>query len=203
MKNLLKSQSLLSRALLAGSAIVASLAVPGMAQATEQLGPAASVSPCTNFTFNVAILACSGGYSGNLLQDSLTDPTGLAALAALGGPASGAYLEPKLSPLSSDDGIINFGTLLTGMTIFGMHAGGAGDGGQGTFFFRFDAGAGVDVILVTDRLNSNATGLSNAALFQTTVTSVPEPSSWAMMLFGFGALGVSLRRRRKQFLQAA
>ncbi len=202
MAKLFKSQSIIGRLLLAGSAFVATAALPGMAQATVQVGDPATISPCTNFTFNVAIQACSGGYSGNLLQTSLTDPTGLAALAALGGPTSGAYLEPKLEPLDSTSGIINFGTLLTGMTIFGMHAGGAGDGAQGTFFFRFDAGAGVDVILVTDRLNSNATGLSNAALFQTTVTSVPEPSSWAMMLFGFGALGASLRIRRKQILQA-
>lgn len=197
-----KSKSMMSRLLLAGSAVVASLAIPGIAQATVQLGPPETVSPCTNFTFNVTIIACSGGYSGNLLQDSLTDPTGLAALAALGGPGSGVFLEPKLEPLNSSTGVINFGTLLTGMTIFGMHAGGAGDGNQGTFFFRFDAGAGVDVILITDRLNSNATGLSNAALFQTG-SAVPEPATWAMMLFGFGAIGASLRGRRKQFLQVA
>jgi hypothetical protein len=30
------------------------------------------------------------------------------------------------------------------------------------------------------------------------VSGVPEPSTWAMMLFGFAALGVTLRRRRKQ-----
>jgi hypothetical protein len=27
--------------------------------------------------------------------------------------------------------------------------------------------------------------------------AVPEPSTWAMMLFGFGALGFAMRRRRK------
>ena len=29
------------------------------------------------------------------------------------------------------------------------------------------------------------------------VRGVPEPSTWAMMLIGFGAIGVALRRRRK------
>ena len=29
-----------------------------------------------------------------------------------------------------------------------------------------------------------------------TVTAVPEPAGWAMMLVGFGGLGVILRRRR-------
>ena len=29
------------------------------------------------------------------------------------------------------------------------------------------------------------------------VAAVPEPSTWALMLLGFGGMGVSLRRRRK------
>ena len=205
MGKLFNARATLRRALIAGSAAFAGLALPGTAQATVQVGPADTVRPCTNFTFSVAIIACAGGYSTNLLQDSLTSATGLAALVALGAPNTGIFLGPKLEGLNSDTGIINFSTFLTGMTVFGMHAGGAGDGNQGTFFFRFDAGAGVDVITVTDRLNSNATGLSNAALFQTGPGAVPEPSTWAMMLLGFGAMGVSLRRRRRtqDLLQAA
>lgn len=37
------------------------------------------------------------------------------------------------------------------------------------------------------------------------VSPVPEPATWAMMLIGFGAIGVSLRRRRRNqaFLQVA
>ena len=33
--------------------------------------------------------------------------------------------------------------------------------------------------------------------------AVPEPATWAMMLIGFGAAGVSLRRRNRTTLQAA
>jgi hypothetical protein len=33
--------------------------------------------------------------------------------------------------------------------------------------------------------------------FRTTVTGVPEPATWAMMLVGFGGLGVVLRSRRR------
>ena len=181
---------------------MAALAIPTAAQATVTVGPAPTVSPCTNFTFSVTIIACAGGYSGNLLQSSLTDATGLAALVALGAPGTGTFLEAKLENLDSNTGVINFVTPLTGMSVFGFHAGGAGDGGQGTFFFQFNAGAGVDVITITDRLNSNATGLSNAALFQTG-SAVPEPATWAMMLLGFGAIGTSLRIRRRTLPQAA
>lgn len=42
---------------------------------------------------------------------------------------------------------------------------------------------------------SNGLRITTGAL--AAVPSVPEPSTWAMMLFGFGAVGVSLRRRRR------
>ena len=32
-------------------------------------------------------------------------------------------------------------------------------------------------------------------------TPVPEPATWAMMLIGFGAVGYSMRRRRRTFMQ--
>jgi len=34
--------------------------------------------------------------------------------------------------------------------------------------------------------------------FSESVTAVPEPATWAMMLVGFGGLGVAMRARRKQ-----
>jgi hypothetical protein len=189
----------LNQLLLTGAAALCSLTVPGTAQAATVVGPPATVRPCTDFTFNVTITACAGGYSGNLLQASLTDPTGLLAVAALGG-SGGTFIAPKLENLSSTLGIINFNTTLTGLTIFGFHAGGAGDGGEGTFFFSFDAGAGTGAIQITSRLNANETGLSDAALFETgggtTRGGVPEPATWALMLVGFGFIGYSLRHRK-------
>ena len=32
------------------------------------------------------------------------------------------------------------------------------------------------------------------------VREVPEPATWAMMLLGFGAVGIASRRRRTQLL---
>jgi len=42
-----------------------------------------------------------------------------------------------------------------------------------------------------------------ALLDNVSVTAVPEPGTWAMMLLGFGAMGLSMRRRRKNVLAAA
>lgn len=55
----------------------------------------------------------------------------------------------------------------------------------------------------------NQTGCCVIRLGESTLTlsavtgAVPEPGTWAMMLVGFGAMGVSLRRRTKQNLAVA
>jgi hypothetical protein len=43
-------------------------------------------------------------------------------------------------------------------------------------------------------------GYSNAVLYRATAGAVPEPATWAMMLLGFGAVGIASRRRRTQLL---
>lgn len=89
------------------------------------------------------------------------------------------------------------------MTIIGVHYGNGvgspgrptndtrGDGND-TAFYLFNAGAGLD----TFTLGFNAA--STVTLFQTGTPGVPEPSTWAMMLMGFGAAGVALRRSRRK-----
>lgn len=54
--------------------------------------------------------------------------------------------------------------------------------------------------------SESAHDLSHLVFFGSAVSAVPEPATWAMMLFGFGAMGASLRRsrrRRNQILQIA
>lgn len=60
----------------------------------------------------------------------------------------------------------------------------------------------------TFQINLNGGGQTLTAFAQIgsgAVAAVPEPATWAMMLLGFGAMGVSLRRRRRtnNLLQAA
>lgn len=56
--------------------------------------------------------------------------------------------------------------------------------------FNFDVG-GLNSVRIS---GDSAFAIDNVRL--TAVAAVPEPSSWMMMLIGFGAAGYSLRRRR-------
>lgn len=48
--------------------------------------------------------------------------------------------------------------------------------------------------------NNDATGIGLAGLRYDAVSAVPEPASWAMMLGGFGLVGMALRQRRRRNL---
>lgn len=67
--------------------------------------------------------------------------------------------------------------------VFGLNA--AGSGFQGALFGHINGGPTIY------EYNLN-----------TSVTAVPEPASWAMMLMGFGALGAAIRTRRERLAAA-
>ena len=54
---------------------------------------------------------------------------------------------------------------------------------------------GTNNLVVSGTTGGNASFTGNIAFAQ--VAAVPEPGTWAMMLLGFGAMGVSIRRRRR------
>ena len=178
---------------LTSSAVLLGLAVASPAQAVTVVGPAATEGSCALVPFTgITPIECAGGYTGNLIAGNVSDATGLSALAALG-VSSGIWSE-KLPSLSGNE--INFSTLLTGLTVIGIHYGGGSRLGNATSFFKFNAGTGVD------SFTFDINGLSNAAVFSTggdvpdPQGSVPEPATWAMMMLGFGAVGAMLRRRK-------
>lgn len=50
--------------------------------------------------------------------------------------------------------------------------------------------------------NNSESGIDNLTITSLS-TTVPEPATWAMMLVGFGGLGVAMRRSRRQRITAA
>ena len=64
--------------------------------------------------------------------------------------------------------------------------------GQGSF--NFTASAGQYQTLISGVLTTSTPTLST---FGVTITPVPEPEIWAMMVVGMGLLGYRLRRRQR------
>jgi len=81
-----------------------------------------------------------------------------------------------------------------GQVLLGLHWGNVpGAEGNVSAFYLWD-NAAVGSIHLTD-----TQGYSNAVLYRAT-GAVPEPATWAMMLLGFGAIGMASRRSRKLVL---
>jgi hypothetical protein len=176
----------MNRKSFAAAAAVAAVLFAGSAQAAVAVCGIADISPDA--------LSCTGFFSGNLLSGSPANITAQTnALATLGLTWDQNFAgDEKLSPLNGTH-TVDFSTLLTGISYIGIHFGnGEGGPGNGTAFYKLDAGAGLDTIT----LAYNAS--SDAVLYSTSpVRGVPEPASWAMMIVGFLGVGGTLRRARR------
>jgi hypothetical protein len=70
--------------------------------------------------------------------------------------------------------------------------------GNGQNFFGFQATGSDTITSISFNTNgSGVTDLRQVRLGGVTAAAVPEPGTWALMLLGFGAVGVSMRRRRR------
>lgn len=204
---------------LAITAIPAALAFTATSvSATPPPTPTPATDPCSS-GFVVGAIACQGYYGSNLLTGGQGSATTAAELTyinlLLNGTAStsdttptnntGGYSPPYSIPDSTvlaaltdlnGSSTMNFGITLSGLTILGAHFGNniESDANNVTAFWLVDLGN-----TSTTTLNFvNGQGSSNAQIFGTGGTHLPEPSTWAMMLFGFGAIGVSMRRSRRK-----
>ena len=106
----------------------------------------------------------------DLLQGPLAENTALLAEPA---PLSGDFALADLPPLTSVVIPASGGTGGAGGASGGSGGGGSGGGG-------------------------GASSASPEIVAPTVAAAVPEPSTWAMMLIGFGMIGFGLRRRGKQ-----
>jgi hypothetical protein len=192
----------------AAAALAIGFGVAGSASAATLLGGCSVTDVIPN------AVDCAGFYQGNLLSNSPTDVADqTTALASLGLTWDGTLQEAQLELNSST---IDFSTLLNGTTYIGIHWG-AGQGpvntqGGVTGFYRLDLASDAQLDTILAAFGSQ----SGARLYFTTACSgdcngggggsgepVPEPATWAMMIFGFGGVGAMLRRRRETLLLTA
>ena len=165
---------------------IRALAIGGALAAVAFSSPAFAVV-CMNTDITPTAEACSGRYTGNLLSNApanvVPQQTGLALIGFTWDGTNWNDFEKVNFSGSS----IDFPTLLVGTTYVGIHVGG-GRGGGTTSFYRFDAGAGLDILTL------NLQGGSDAVLYGTeNPPPVPEPVSWALMVGGFGMIGSMMR----------
>lgn len=160
---------------------------------------------CATAPLNPGADKCDGYFSNNVLSNSAADVAAQqSALDALLG--AGNYTV-DFNALK-DAGLVVSGGDLTalnnllanagGQVVLGIHWGNVPESGNTPYgnvsaFYLWDSATAGSIHL------TDTQGYSNAVLYRST-PAVPEPATWAMMLLGFGAIGMASRRRRKPVL---
>lgn len=170
--------------------LVAAVATTLMAAVPAQAKPK-SVAVCSVTDLSPQASACAGFFSGNLLNNKADNVLAQkTALNSLGFTWNGDFNAVEKIEFSGQT--VNFATLLNGTTYVAMHFGnGQGGPGNGTAFYRFDAGTNLDTF------NLSYSAVSNAVLYSTALPPVPEPETYALMLVGLAAVGWVARRRAR------
>lgn len=122
------------------------------------------------------------------------------------------------SEATGDFTTIDFGSMANGTSVEfcltggGSCAGGANNGPgtgetwDGSFVLAFAGGDPGNITLTDFHTRYQSTGLDGEGSATGFETVIPEPGTWAMMLLGFGATGLVIRRARRrkdELLQAA
>jgi len=184
-------KGIVMRALTIGLGALSALAMAAPAAAAVPVSDGTCTSP-TNDTVPQA-MACTGYFTGNIFNNNSDNSTAItAALAGFGIAYTGDigdYLGfSGLGGLTDLSGL--FGNL-TGVQVLGIHYGGGAGGGESAFY-KIDFGPAPG-----QPLSLTLPSSSNVYLF-TSTHAVPEPATWAMMLLGFGGIGMSMRTRRRR-----
>lgn len=144
--------------------------------------------------------ACAGFYRGNILNaknySNIANILGNLTGTAWSTDSVAQSFSSKIELGGSHT--VDFAGLLSGPTVVAIHkgAGNGSDGARinGTSFYYFNAGTGLDTFKYNLNGSSNAVAFSVPAVV---TTPVPEPSTYALFGAGLGIVGF-LSYRRKQ-----
>ena len=171
----------------------------------------------TNTSVTFKSLSCSGPTTCTTPGETITAPSnGQARIEAADGSLDALrfFLTGGETFLEFEFNLFNGIDALQSVTIFGVTGGLGGAAWSQTFNLdnngeNYFAGQAINGQLFT-AVAFNASGTGAADVRQIRIggigvspPAVPEPSTWAMMLMGFGAAGYSMRRRRRQNVELA
>jgi len=173
----------------------------GAISAPAQAALPITLAPCASTDIVPNAEQCLGFYGSQLLSGNSGDvAVQIEALGLLG------FVWDGVTVLDSKTGLgganPTFTAAMNGETWLGIHWGGGANsrvpGQDTTSFYRFNAGTDLHTVLL------NYGSSSDAKLYFTSGTpGVPEPTTWAMMIFGLGGVGALMRRKRLQPVVAA
>ena len=193
----MKGQNPMRRILMASFLAVASASFATSAYATVEVSAPTNVG-CASGPLAPPADYCAGYYSMNLLGGSPADITAQQnAIRLLPGFSSFTVDWTALTnagDIVSNGDVTALNNLLStagGQVLIGFHWGNVpgADGNVSAFYLWNNAATGSIHL-------TNTEGWSNAVLY-TAKPAVPEPATWAMMLLGFGGIGLTMRRNRK------
>jgi hypothetical protein len=193
------------------AATPASAAVDVCAGSGQQCAPQTDTNVLITSGTNLQTVLASFNGGGTTLGGTFTSTTD-----RLNGDASGQAVVTATSGLLNNLTFTVSGSTFTtatfnligdgSVTIFGTDAGGdafseAFTLGTGSNFFGIVATGGDVLTGFTVNSTSGFQDLRQLRLGGVSVSSaVPEPGTWAMMLLGFGGMGVAMRRRRRNVM---
>jgi hypothetical protein len=201
--------------LMLGAAAFAGAFTLGMAAPASAYTYIGAAHPCSTGDTIPTADSCAGYYEGNALGGSPDDQAAWQdAYTKLG--LSGTPTSVFHSNTATDDNTYEFPVQLFGLTVIGIHWGG-GNGGPAEGFDTKGGVTGFYVFNFSDPVTSiksffTATN-SGYTLFQTEEcpervcggggNEVPEPSTWALMILGFGSAGAMLRSQRRRLARVS
>jgi uncharacterized protein (TIGR03118 family) len=144
----------------------------------------------------VAEFSENGGLENTIVNDALASPWGVAIAPSSFGKFGGDILVGNFSFVAGEADVINAFNPVTDALVGSIDVNpGAGNMAGGLWSLVF-GGSGSDgnpdTLFFTDGINGETGGL-----FGSLTAAVPEPSTWAMMLAGFGGLALLAARRRR------